>query len=114
MEVYFHIFQGHLEVVKHLLDYNASVFLTDVEKRSPLHWAALGGHADVCDFLISKGKISSVIFFSVLGIPLKNFYCDAFLYFLFIYTGLFGVSDIFLSLLAMSDKLDFTVILKFF
>ena len=47
--------QGQLEVVKHLLDYNASIFLVDMENRSPLHWAALGGHADVCDFLIQKG-----------------------------------------------------------
>ena len=49
--------QGQLEVVKHLLDYNASIFLVDMENRSPLHWAALGGHADVCDFLIQKGKL---------------------------------------------------------
>ena len=48
--------QGHLSVVEILLDYNASIHLRDLVERTPLHWAAIGGHGDVCDFLIQKGK----------------------------------------------------------
>ena len=42
-------------MVEILLDYNASINLRDLVERTPLHWAAIGGHGDVCDFLIQKG-----------------------------------------------------------
>jgi len=47
---------GHIKVVKGLIAAGASV--NDAQDRdglSLLHWAAIGGHADVCQFLISAG-----------------------------------------------------------
>jgi len=51
-----------VNVVKLLLEYSADINLKDHEERSPLHWAALGGHAEVCDLLIKKGNGCSDIF----------------------------------------------------
>lgn len=44
---------NQLECVKLLLDFGADKNKTDKAGRTPLHWAAIGGHSDVIEYLLS-------------------------------------------------------------
>ena len=49
--------EGHLEVVKALLDKSAATERGDAKGKTPLHWAAQEGYADVVKALIEKGAV---------------------------------------------------------
>jgi ankyrin repeat protein len=46
---------GHTEVTQALINAGAKVDIVDQDGRSALHWAALGGHAYICQMLIKYG-----------------------------------------------------------
>lgn len=48
---------GHLEVVRQLVDFGADVNRTSDEKGTPLCVACMEGHTDIAKFLISKGAL---------------------------------------------------------
>merc|ERR1712083_1276009 len=46
---------GHVEVVRALLDARATTALANEAGSRPLHWASLNGHLDVCRTLLDSG-----------------------------------------------------------
>lgn len=52
---------GNLPLIKTLLEGGADVNARDIFGSTPLHWAALNGHRDVCEFLVhNKADINTL------------------------------------------------------
>ena len=51
---------GHVEIVKLLVEAGASVGTENAEGSTPLHWACLNGHVKIVEYLLDKGaKLSA-------------------------------------------------------
>jgi len=51
---------GHVEIVKLLVEAGADVGTENAEGSTPLHWACLNGHVGIVDYLLDKGaKLSA-------------------------------------------------------
>jgi len=46
---------GNIELVKQYLDAGGDVNMTDIARRTPLHWAVREGHKEIAELLISEG-----------------------------------------------------------
>ena len=63
--VIFWLLQGHIEVLKYLLEHGVNINSQDSDNRTPLHWVSTYGHTEIAQFLLSSGNtILFVIYLS--------------------------------------------------
>lgn len=51
---------GHLEVIRSILEDGAAADLVDSGGNSPLHCAASNGHADIVRFFVGRGALNTL------------------------------------------------------